>query len=131
MTARYRVMLMPFARADDRAIQTWFVSNQDYERADQWEEGFTRFLRTLTRTPHHKVVSPATLEFPDPIRSIVYRPTRKGAAYTIYFTIEEAQRPDPEPDEDYFAGIVRVIGIRPASALPLTDEEIGARRKTQ
>jgi plasmid stabilization system protein ParE len=128
MTARYRVIVMSGARADDSAIQRWIAENQGYERADKWEEGLALFLRTLTINPRHEVVRPATLKFPEPVRSIIYRSTKKGAGYILYFTVEEAERPDPEPEEDYFAGIVRIIAIEHASSQSMSEEEIDARR---
>jgi hypothetical protein len=128
MTARFRVVIMPPARTDSSAIQAWLVENYGPERADKWEEGFLLFIRRLTISPYHQVIEPATMPHPEVVRRVLYRPTKNSAAYYVSFTIEEAERPDPEPEEDYFAGIVRIIAIRHASASPMTTEEMDNRR---
>jgi hypothetical protein len=129
MTARYKVFLMPPAVADSKNVQMYLVENYSPEKADEWENGFLNtFLQGLSKVPHHKIVRPATGKFPLPVRCLTYRTTKKGAGYFVYFNIEEFQRPDPEPPYEFFAGIVRVIGIVPAAQAPLTEEEIDMRQ---
>jgi hypothetical protein len=129
MTARYKVFLMPPALTDSKNIQMYLVENYSPEKADEWEHNFlNNFLQSLSRVPHHKIVRPATGKFPLPVRCLTYRPVKKGAGYFVYFHIEEFPRTDPEPIQEFLAGIVRVIGVVPASMVPLTQDEIDLRQ---
>jgi plasmid stabilization system protein ParE len=124
MTARYRVFLMPPAQADNISIQSYLVEHFGPERADQWEDAFVNnFLPNLSEVPHHRIIRPARGSLL-PLRQTLYRPTKRGVAYNVFFTVEEFQRPDPEPENDYLAGLVRIVCIRPASMNPLTQEAI-------
>jgi hypothetical protein len=129
MTARYHIVVTSPAQADSRAIQSYLVEHVSPDKADDWEHVLLNdFLPMLSKFPHQKTVREATIQFPLAVRQILYRPTKRGVAYTVLFTVEEFVRPNPEPTTDYLAGIVRVITIRPASMEPLTEEEIDARR---
>jgi plasmid stabilization system protein ParE len=129
MTARYKVIITPKGQADNHFIQSYLIENYGPEKADKWEERFfNTFLPQLSKTPHFKVVSHETVVFPLPVRCALYCPTKSSAGYHVYLTIEEFQRPDPEPTQTFIAGIVKIIGIRSASMAPLTEEEIDTLR---
>jgi plasmid stabilization system protein ParE len=129
MTARYKVIVTPKAQRNSRDIQSYLVENYSPEKADDWEERFLNvFLISLSKMPHHKIVRPATNLYPNPLRRALYRPTKSGASYYVYFSIEEFTRPNPEPTTDFVAGIVYVSGVRSASMAPLSDEEIDQLR---
>jgi plasmid stabilization system protein ParE len=125
MTARYKVIVTPKGQADSRAIQDYLVERSGPEVADSWEEGFlTTFLIGLSKFPHLQIVRPATNTNPIEVRKSLYRSTKRGAGYYVFYTIEEFARPNPEPTTDYQAGIVWVVAVRPSAMAPLTQEEI-------
>jgi hypothetical protein len=97
------------------------------ETADAWEDNFENtFLVDLSKFPHQKIIRPATASGQQDLRQVLYRPTKKGVGYHVFFTVEDFVRPNPEPTTDYLAGVVYIVAIRPASMEPLTEEEIAA-----
>jgi plasmid stabilization system protein ParE len=129
MTARYNVLLTAPAQRDERDIQLYIVGSQGHDAADNWEEKFyNHFLIELSKYPHQKIVAPPVPPFLLAVRQSLFHPTKSGVAYTVLFTVEEFPKPNPEPLTDYFSGIVRIVGIRHASSMPLTEEELNLRR---
>jgi hypothetical protein len=129
MTARYHVITTNRAMSDLVRIQNYLqASGLHFDKVDDFEAGYFTFLDGLSKLPHHPIVEQSTERFPESVRRALYRMSKRSIGYHLYFVIEEAERPDPEPESDYFAGVVRIIAIRHASAAPMSDEEITSRR---
>jgi plasmid stabilization system protein ParE len=125
MTKRYRVFLTAEARMNSNEIQAYLARERGHEVADAWEEQFENvFLIRLSKIPHLQIVRPATKINPIELRVSVYRATKKGAGYYVYYNIKEFPTPNPEPTTDYQAGVLNIVAIHPASMAPLTQEEI-------
>jgi plasmid stabilization system protein ParE len=131
MTARYTVFLTHDARMDSTEIQNYLAQNYHPDKADAFEAAlFNEFLLMLSKTPKHKVVSSPSRAFHTSltakyeVRCTTFRPTKKGAAYLVFYVVKDFPVPNPEPTTDYPAGEVYVATIRSAYMAPLTQEEI-------
>jgi hypothetical protein len=130
MTRRYHVNASLSARKDISRIEQNLVEHYGPEFADQWEVGFLKALEVLSYNPMYQVQERETRLMGRPIRRYLYKVTPHSKnGYFIYYSLVEAEIPDPEPETDYFAGIINIAFIRPASSKNLSAKEILERSK--
>jgi plasmid stabilization system protein ParE len=130
MTRRYKVDMLVSARKDIFDLGTILVRHAGHEHADQWEENLFKSFDQLTTNPLFQVQSRESRLMGQPVRRYVYRTTKNSkTGYHVYYTLEENEIPDPEPTEDYFAGIVIILFVRSASARAISAQELIDRKK--
>ena len=112
MTARYRVIVTPRAQKDIFALEEYLVRVASPERADAFEAGLKEAFITVSKGPHFQIAERESEQMQDVIRRYVYRPTKNSVGYLIFFSIVESPRPDPEPETDFFAGLVYIMAVR-------------------
>ena len=95
---------------------TWnhFAESADQDVADAWESGLKTEISKLAQYPQRFALEEEDGIFSVPIRKMMYRRTRRSAAYFVYFTL----RTSPED-----APTLLIMHIRHTAQAPITRKE--------
>jgi plasmid stabilization system protein ParE len=130
MTRRYQVEMTASARKNVTDIQMDIVERDGPEKADEWEFGFLQALEHLSLYPLSQVQEKETRHMGNPMRRYLYKTSPQAKhGYFLYYALEEASVPDPEPTHDYFAGIVTVFGLSHSTSKGMSKKQIQERAK--
>ena len=110
----YAVRLAPGVAAWITAQGRRIAGEADPPAADAWEQGLLDAIASLATFPERCAVAAEDALFPSgTLRLLLYRRTRRGAAWRVLFTVREADADDPPT--------VRVHLIRHAAQAPLAE----------
>jgi len=108
---KWAIRLTPFARADIAAAWDHFSQSSGEEVADAWQQGLEAEIMRLSLFPTSSPVADEDDLFSATVHKLLYRRTRRGPAYQIFFTLRTS--PDDAPT-------VLVMHIRHAARAPMT-----------
>lgn len=108
---KWAIRLTRLARADIAAAWMHFSQSSSEEVADAWQEGLETEITRLSLFPTSLPVAEENAFFFKTTYRLLYRRTRRGPAYQIFFILQTS--PDDAPT-------VRVMHIRHAARAPMT-----------
>lgn len=111
---KWAIRLLQSARADIAAGWEHFSQSSGEKVADAWQQGLEAEIMRLSLFPTSLPVADEDNLFSITIRKLLYRRTRRGPAYQIFFTLQTS--PDDAPT-------VSIMHIRHASRAPMTQQE--------
>ena len=103
-----------WAIRDISAAWSHFAESVDMDIADAWESGLKAEIAKLAQFPQRFSSEGENSLFSIPVRKMMYRRTRRGPAYFIYFTL----RTSPED-----APTLLIIHVRHAAQAAITRKE--------
>jgi len=110
----YAIRVRPVAQRDIDEATNRIASLTDEKHAKEWRDGLLNKLATLATLPRRAPVAGENRLFSGEVRVIPYRLSAGGAAYRVFFSIQE-------PTED--APFINILHIRHGARKPMTRAE--------
>ncbi|KYC38042.1 hypothetical protein WA1_37430 [Scytonema hofmannii PCC 7110] len=84
---KYRVIILPVAKADMKTAAKWIRQNDSSEKAKAWVSEINKAIVTLSTFPARCALAPISDTFEEEIRQLLYGQGR--GIYRILFTIQD------------------------------------------
>lgn len=84
---KYRVIVIPRAKADIKVAAKWIRQNDSPEKAKSWLSGINDAIASLNTFPTRCALAPISDAFEEEIRQLLYGKGR--GVYRILFTIQD------------------------------------------
>lgn len=110
----YAIRIRPIAQRDIDEATNRIAIFTDEKHAKEWRDGLLKKLATLATLSRRAPVAEENRLFAGDVRVIPYRLSAGGAAYRVFFSIQE-------PTED--APFVHILHIRHGARKPMTRAE--------